>query len=106
MNTLFVALQTTQTGGESTLMSFLPIILIFVVFYFFMIRPQMKRQKELRNFRESLQKGDKVVTTGGLYGKIHEIGDYYVMLEVAHDVKIKVDKAAIIKDMTDAQPAK
>ena len=105
-STLFNSL--TKAGAESAnpIMSFLPIILIFVVFYFFMIRPQMKRQKELRNFRDSLQKGDKVVTTGGLYGKITEVADYYVMLEVAHEVKIKVDKAAIIKDMTDAQPAK
>ena len=103
------ALLALQTAGaeQNPIMSFLSIILIFVVFYFFMIRPQMKRQKELRNFRDALQKGDKVVTTGGLYGKVHEVADYYVMLEIAHDVKIKVDKAAIIKDMADAQqPAK
>ena len=58
-------------------------------------------------FLQALKMGDKVVTTGGLYGKVHEVADYYVMLEIEHDVKIKVDKAAIIKDMADAQqPAK
>lgn len=103
MNAL-LALQ--ATAEQNPIMSFLPIILIFVVFYFFMIRPQMKRQKELNNFRNSLQKGDKVVTTGGIYGKITEVADYYVMLEVAHNVNIKVDKAAVVKDMTDVQPTK
>lgn len=103
MNAL-LALQ--AAAEQNPIMSFLPIILIFVVFYFFMIRPQMKRQKELRNFRDSLQKGDKVVTTGGIYGKITEVADYYVMLEVAHNVNIKVDKAAVVKDMTDVQPTK
>lgn len=84
-------------------MSMLPLLLIIVVFYFFMIRPQMKRQKEIRKFRESLAKGDKVVTTGGIYGKITEIKETTVILEVAKDVNITVDKAGIIKDMSDVQ---
>ena len=67
-----------------------------------MIRPQMKRQKEVRKFRESLAKGDRVVTTGGIYGRIIEIKETTVILEVAKDVQIKVDKNGIIKDMTDA----
>lgn len=104
MNTLFIALQ--QTGAQGGLMSFLPLVLIIVVFWFFMIRPQMKRQKELKNFRESLQKGDKVVTTGGIYGKIAEIQDYYVILEVEGQVRLKIDKSAVVKDMTDAVPSK
>ncbi|MEN8117246.1 MAG: preprotein translocase subunit YajC [Bacteroidota bacterium] len=92
-------------GGESNpLMSFLPLLLIVVVFYFFMIRPQMKRQKETRKFRESLKKGDKVVTTGGIYGKIAEIKETVIILEIAKDVQIKVDKNGIVKDMSDAQP--
>lgn len=103
MNTLFILLQTQQGGG---LMSILPLVLIIVVFWFFMIRPQMKRQKELKNFRESLQKGDKVVTTGGIYGKIAEIQDYYVIMEVEGQVRLKIDKSAVIKDMTDATPTK
>lgn len=84
-------------------MSFLPLLLIIVVFYFFMIRPQMKRQKETRQFRESLKKGDNVVTTGGIYGKISEIKETIIHLEIAKDVVIKVDKNGIIKDMSDAQ---
>ena len=96
-----------QPQGEEAgnpLMSFLPLILIVVVFYFFMIRPQMKRQKETRQFRENLQKGDKVVTTGGIYGKIAKIEEKAIQLEIAKDVVIKVDKNGIIKDMSDAQP--
>lgn len=84
-------------------MSFMPLIIIIVIFYFFMIRPQMKRQKELRNFRDSLAKGDKVVTTGGIYGKIVEIKDNTVIMQVDDNVNIRVDKAAIIKDISDAQ---
>lgn len=85
------------------LMSFLPLLLIVVVFYFFMIRPQMKRQKETRKFREGLAKNDKVVTTGGIYGKITEIKETTIILEVAKDVQIKVDKNGIVKDMSDVQ---
>ncbi len=103
MNTLFIVLQ--QQGG-SGLMSFVPLILIIVVFWFFMIRPQMKRQKELKNFRDALKKGDKIVTTGGIYGKVLEIGDYYIIMEVEGQNRLKIDKSAVIKDMTDAVPAK
>lgn len=87
-------------------MGFLPLILIIVVFWFFMIRPQMKRQKELKNFRDQLKKGDKIVTTGGIYGKVLEIGDYFIIMEVEGQNRLKVDKSAVIKDMTDAVPAK
>lgn len=94
-----------QDGAESNpLMSFLPLILIVVVFYFFMIRPQMKRQKEVRKFRESLSKGDKIVTTGGIYGKIVEVKETVIVLEIAKDVLITVDKNGIVKDMSDVQP--
>jgi len=103
MNTLFIVLQQTAGGG---LMGFLPLILIIVVFWFFMIRPQMKRQKELKNFRDALKKGDKIVTTGGIYGKVLEIGDYYIIMEVEGQNRLKIDKSAVIKDMTDATPAK
>lgn len=102
MNTLFIALEQ-QTGG---IMSFLPLVLIIIVFWFFMIRPQMKRQKELKNFRDALKKGDKIVTTGGIYGKVLEIGDYYIIMEVEGQNRLKIDKSAVIKDMTDAAPAK
>lgn len=94
-----------QPEGQDAnpLMSFLPLILIVVVFYFFMIRPQMKRQKEVRKFRESLSKNDKVVTTGGIYGRIIEVKETTVVLEIAKDVLIKVDKNGIVKDMSDVQ---
>ena len=81
--------------------AFLPLLLIIVVFYFFMIRPQMRKQKELKNYRDALQKGDKVVTTGGIYGKLTGISDSTVEVEIAHGVTIKVDKYAILKDSTD-----
>jgi len=89
-------------GNSGMLMQLLPFLLIIVVFYFFMIRPQVKRQKELRKYRESLKKGDKVVTTGGIYGKVTEVKESHVVIEIANDVNIKVDKAGIIMDMSDA----
>ena len=60
----------------------------------------MKKQKELNNYRSSLKKGDKVVTTGGIYGKVYEIKDNYIMMEVAGDVKLKIDKNAVLKDLS------
>jgi preprotein translocase subunit YajC len=94
-------------GAEpNPIMTFLPMILIIVVFYFFMIRPQMKKQKEITAFRNSLQKGDKVVTTGGIYGKILELKDNYVLLQIDDNVKVRVDKAALVKDMSDVQAVK
>lgn len=101
MNTLFIVL---QTGAG--LLGLWPMLLIIVVMWFFMIRPQMKRQKELKAFRESLQKGDKIVTTGGIYGKVVEINDFTITMEVEGGVRLKVDKSAVIKDMTDATPSK
>jgi len=103
MNNLLFVIAQQQTNP---LMTFLPLVLIMVVFYFFMIRPQMKRQKELRNFRSSLQKGDKVVTTGGLYGRIVEIKDSIIFLEIAPNVKVKVDKSVVLKDISDAPQQK
>lgn len=88
--------------GANPLMTFAPLLIVIVIFYFFMIRPQMKRQKELRVFRDSLAKGDKVVTTGGIYGKIIEVKDNVVLMQIDNEVTIRVDKAAIIKDMSDA----
>jgi preprotein translocase subunit YajC len=105
MNYLLMA-QPAQGAEANPIMTFLPLVLIIVVFYFFMIRPQMKRQKELATFRNSLEKGDKVVTTGGIYGKILEIKDNTVLLQVDDNVKIRVDKAAIVKDMSDVQAQK
>ena len=76
-------------------------LLIFVVMWFFMIRPQQKKQKELAQFRNSLKKGDKVVTIGGIYGVVSEVKEQYVIVEVDSNVKLRVDKSAIVKDITD-----
>ncbi len=86
------------SGGGGGIMDFLPLILIVVVFYFFMIRPQLKKQKEQKTFRESLAKGDKVVTIGGVHGKIVEVKEDLVHLEIAANVVVKVDKNAVSAD--------
>jgi preprotein translocase subunit YajC len=103
---MYVLLMGQATEGQNPLTSFLPLLLIIVVFYFFMIRPQMKRQKDLRKYREALQKGDKVVTTGGIYGKINAIKDNHIIVEIDENVKIKIDKSAILKDSSDIGTAK
>jgi len=101
MNSLaFITLMAPQPGSNPW-MSFLPLLLIIVVFWFFMIRPQMKRQKELTNFRNTLKKGDSILTTGGIYGTVFDIKEQYVIIEVDDKVKMKVDKAAIMKDPAD-----
>jgi preprotein translocase subunit YajC len=89
---------TGAAGQTNPLLTFLPLILVFVVFYFFMIRPQMKKQKEMNTYRSSLKKGDKVITTGGIYGRVNEVKDNYVTIEVGGDVKLKIDKNALLKD--------
>jgi preprotein translocase subunit YajC len=98
---LLMAQPAGSAGGQSNaLVTFLPLLLVFAVFYFFMIRPQMKKQKEMTNYRNSLKKGDKVITTGGIYGKVYEVKENHVMLEVGGDLRLKVDKSALIKDPT------
>lgn len=79
------------------------LIAVIAIFYFLMIRPQRKRQKEIDNFRKALQPGQEVVTSGGIYGKIKEINDNVVLLEVAHNVCIKVDKSTIFANPSAAQ---
>jgi preprotein translocase subunit YajC len=103
MNLMQIFLMAPPAEGQSGIMQLLPFLAIIVVFYFFMIRPQMKRQKEMNNFRSGLQKGDKVVTTGGIYGRIVEVKENYVNLEIAKEVTIKVDKAGLVKDPSDLQ---
>lgn len=101
----FLQAQAGAQGGGSGLTMLLMLALIFVVMWLFMIRPQQKRQKELNSFRDSLKKGDKVVTVGGIYGTVLEVNDNKVMLEIDKDVKIKVDKASLVKDFSEAQQA-
>ena len=101
MMTISYILLQADAGAMGGLQALLPFLLIFVVFYFFMIRPQMKKQKELKTYRDALQKGDKVVTTGGIYGKITGISDNTVEVEIANGITIKIDKYAILKDSSD-----
>jgi preprotein translocase subunit YajC len=87
-----------QAAGSSTgsdLMTFLPMIAIFVVFYFLLIRPQQKRAKETRAMLEALQKGDEVVTAGGIVGRIAKLTDQYAAVEIAPNVEISVQRGAI-----------
>ncbi len=82
-------------GGDPGFIGFLPIILMFVLLYFLMIRPQMKRSKEQKQMVEALQKGDEVIAAGGVLGRITRISDAYVSLEVAPDTEISVQRAAV-----------
>ena len=82
-------------GGDAGFIGFLPIILMFVLLYFLMIRPQMKRAKEQKQMVEALQKGDEVVTAGGLVGRITKLGDAYISLEIAPNTEINVQKGAV-----------
>lgn len=103
MNDLSMIIATAQAGQEkqNPMMSLLFLILIIVIFYWFMIKPQAKRQKELRNYRSSLKKGDRIITTGGIYGKINDVKENAVIVEIADNIRIKVDKSAIVKDASD-----
>ena len=100
MFTILQAAQPAQGGGWQM---WIMLALIFVVMWFFMIRPQRKQQKELQAFRDGLKKGDKVVTIGGIYGTVCEIKDTTVLIEVDNNVKIRVSKQALVKDFTDPQ---
>ena len=95
MNTLntMILLQSESAGGGFSGM--IMIIAMVVIFYFFIIRPQSKKQKEIKKAREAMQKGDKVVTAGGIHGKIKEIGDTTINIEIAPDIWIKVDKGSV-----------
>lgn len=83
-------------GGESSLISLLPLVLMFVVLYFVMIRPQMKRQKEHRAMIEALAKGDEVVTSGGMVGKVTKLGESYLSLEIAEGVEVQVQRPSVV----------
>lgn len=82
-------------GGGSSMSGLLMIVAMIVIFYFFMIRPQQKKQKEIKNARDAMKNGDRVVTAGGIHGKIKEISDATVMIEIAPGTQIKVDKASV-----------
>ena len=95
-----------QAGQTGSSWSFLLMLaLMFGVMYLFMIRPQRKQQKQLEEMRNSLKKGDKVITAGGIYGTVAEIDGNTVLVKVDGEVKIRVDKSSINRDMTGEQPA-
>ncbi|MFO8022101.1 MAG: preprotein translocase subunit YajC [Perlabentimonas sp.] len=100
-NTLFVILE--AAAGNNPYMSFIMLALIIVVFYMFMIRPQMKRQKELRKFQQSLEKGDKVIVAGGVFGKVTDVKDDHLVVEISDNVRIKVIKSTVLRDSSDLQ---
>lgn len=85
-------------GGGSSLSFIIMMVAIFAIMYFFMIRPQNKKQKEIANFRKNLEVGQSVITAGGIYGKVKELEDNAVIVEIAPSVKIKVDKNSIYAD--------
>jgi len=88
-----------DVAGSSGLMSFLPLIVIFAVFYFMLIRPQMKRSKDHRNLVSQLAKGDEVITNGGLLGRITEVSDSFVTLELADNIQVKLQRQAVANIM-------
>ncbi len=92
-------------GGEqagSGMMSIVMIVALIAIFYFFMIRPQSKKQKEIKKFRDGMQKGDKVTTAGGIHGKIKEIKENVIVLQIDDNVKITIDKAMVYPSAGDA----
>lgn len=87
------------SGGMGSSLIFM--VVIIAIFYFFMIRPQQKKQKAIVKAREAMQNGDKVVTAGGIHGRIKEVKETYFLLEVSNGVTIKVDKASVFASATD-----
>lgn len=102
----FILLDAAAGGAAGGSMgSILMIVALFVIFYFFMIRPQQKRQKEIKKFRESLDRGSKIVTAGGIYGTIKEVRDLYFIIEISNGVSIRVDKGSVYPSAEDANQA-
>ena len=104
MTQMFIMLQEgAAPAGGGNYYFLIMMVAIFVVMWFFMIRPQQKRQKELNNFRNSLQKGMKVITAGGIYGTIKEVKENSVLVEVDSNVTLRLDKSMVMKDNSDLQ---
>jgi len=105
MELLSILLQAPAQGGSNWAMP-LMLVALFVIMYFFMIRPQQKKQKEIQEMRKSLKVGDRVVTSGGVYGKIKEIEDTAFIIEIAESVRVKVDKASVFAATNEPQTNK
>jgi preprotein translocase subunit YajC len=106
-NLLFLLMAPAQegqpAGGGS--MTLIMILLLLLIFYFFMIRPQQKKQKQIEEYRSKLAKGDKIITIGGLHGKITDVQEKVFIVEIADGVKITVEKAAVAVDENEAKNA-
>ena len=101
MNQLLILMGAPAGGGNQGIMSFLPLVAIVIVFYFFMIRPQMKKAKDQKKYIEALKKGDKILTIGGIYGKIVEMrDDATIIIEIEDGAKMKITKNAVSNDAT------
>lgn len=92
-----------QAAGSGMTGSIIMMVAIIAIFYFFMIRPQQKRQKEIEKMRNAMQVGDKVVTAGGIHGRIKEVKDSWFLIEVSEGVRIKVDKASVFASSADIE---
>ncbi len=92
-----------QAQGTAGWESLIMIVALIAIFYFFMIRPQSKKQKQIKKFREGLSVGDKVITAGGIYGKIRDIKETTITLEISDNVKIRIDKNSVYPSAEDAQ---
>lgn len=104
INTL---LQTTAPAQQQSSWSmWIMLLLIFVIMWLFMIRPQRKQQKALEEMRKSLKKGDKVITAGGIYGVVAEVDEKTLLIKVDGEVKLRVDRSTVQKDLSDSTPAK
>ena len=108
LTTILLQAATAEGAQGAGWMNMVMLLLIFVIFYFFMIRPQTKRQKEIKKFQDSLENGKTVITQGGIYGRVREVKDNYVLVEIADGVKIRVNKNMVFDSHEDAtqQPAK
>lgn len=98
MTSLYILLQSAPPGAG--MQQLLVIVVIIVIFYFFMIRPQMKKAKVEKQFRETLKKGDKIITIGGIHGRILELGDTNMLVEVDNNVKLRIERSAISVEAT------
>ena len=100
MHLLHILLMGPPQDGSNPMGTFIMLGLIMVVFYFFMIRPQMKKTKDQRKFKEEINKGDKIITIGGIHGKISEIRDQAFIIDVENGGKLKIDKTAVSMEMS------
>ncbi len=102
LTTILLQAATAEGAQGAGWMNMVMLLLIFVIFYFFMIRPQTKRQKEIKKFQDSLENGKTVITQGGIYGRVREVKDNYVLVEIADGVKIRVNKNMVFDSPEDA----